>query len=135
MGFAGFGGAPVYVVLPSPGGGVVPPTDTSGPHLQELLRNLPYTPSSRGVTIYELPEGSNQQAARVSCVGAAHCRCWTVVQQVTELPQPKLGSHALLHLRFHPFLPAGSRLVASVSGVLSGVCRITLVNGVRRQPQ
>lgn len=71
MGFAGFGGAPVYVVLPSPGGSVVPPTDTSGPHLQELLRNLPYTPSTRGVTIYELPEGSNQQTARVSCVGVA----------------------------------------------------------------
>ena len=72
MGFAGYGGAPVYVVLPSPGGGgVVPPTDAGGPNLQEILRNLPYTPSTRGVTIYELPEGSNQQTARVGCVGVA----------------------------------------------------------------
>ena len=71
MGFAGFGGAPVYVVLPSPGGGMVPSADPAGPQLQEILRNLPYTPSSRGVTIYELPEGSTQKTTRVSSGGLA----------------------------------------------------------------
>ncbi|XP_045110755.1 serine/arginine repetitive matrix protein 1-like isoform X2 [Portunus trituberculatus] len=64
MGFAGFGGAPVYVVLPSPGAGMVPSAEPAGPQLQEILRNLPYTPSSRGVTIYELPEGSTQKTTR-----------------------------------------------------------------------
>lgn len=67
MGFPGFGGAPVYVVLPSPGGTSLPTADVSGPHLQEFLRGLPYTPNNRGVTIYELPDGATtHQAPRVS---------------------------------------------------------------------
>lgn len=67
MGFPGFGGAPVYVVLPSPAGGVLPSADVGSPHMQEFLRGLPYNPSSCGVTIYELPEGpTSQQAAKVS---------------------------------------------------------------------
>ncbi|XP_042236608.1 alpha-protein kinase 1-like [Homarus americanus] len=66
MGMSGFGGAPVYVVMQSPGGGgataVPPPGHPGGAYIQDLLRNIPYSPNHRGgVTIYELPDNAHQQ--------------------------------------------------------------------------
>ncbi|XP_066975818.1 capping protein inhibiting regulator of actin dynamics-like isoform X4 [Macrobrachium rosenbergii] len=60
----GFNGAPVYVVMQSPGGAVTPGALPNGPFIPELLRNLPYGSNQRGVTIYELPEGARQHHTR-----------------------------------------------------------------------
>lgn len=65
MGLPGFGGAPVYVVMQSPGGGMTPGTP-GGPYLQDLLKNMSYSPSHGGVTIYELPDTGQQHRPRVS---------------------------------------------------------------------
>ncbi|XP_064117429.1 uncharacterized protein LOC135222925 isoform X3 [Macrobrachium nipponense] len=60
----GYNGAPVYVVMQSPGGAVTPGALPNGPFIPELLRNLPYGSNQRGVTIYELPEGARQHHTR-----------------------------------------------------------------------
>ncbi|XP_069951361.1 daf-12-interacting protein 1 isoform X2 [Cherax quadricarinatus] len=61
MSLGGLGSTPVYVVMPSPGAGTSQGQPQGGAFLQDLLRNIPYTPNHGGVTIYELPESAQQQ--------------------------------------------------------------------------
>lgn len=77
MGVPGFGGAPVYVVMPSPGAGSSP-GQPPGAYLQDFLKTLPNNNNNnnlsltnhQGVTIYELPDSAQQHHHRVSVLYA-----------------------------------------------------------------
>ncbi|XP_071547919.1 uncharacterized protein [Panulirus ornatus] len=60
MGMSGYGGAPVYLVMQSPGGAATPGQPPGSAYIQDFLRNIPYSANQRGVTIYELPESAHQ---------------------------------------------------------------------------